>query len=81
MEHVLVRVTHTHAVADGDEPEEFAEAMKEAMKDRGDMFDDMVVHEEKIRLGETGWKARYYQVLAAALCLPPACHSRATSIW
>lgn len=32
------------------------------MKDRGDLFDEMVVHEEQIRLGEQGWKERYYQV-------------------
>ncbi|KAK9808425.1 hypothetical protein WJX73_003377 [Symbiochloris irregularis] len=41
--------------------EEFSEAMKEAMKGRSDMFDDMFTAEEKIRLGEPGWKARYYQ--------------------
>ncbi|MCJ1427327.1 hypothetical protein MMC29_005230, partial [Sticta canariensis] len=43
---------------------EFDEHLKDVMKDRGDKFDDMVEHEERIRLGETGWKARYYQVQA-----------------
>lgn len=42
--------------------EEFKEAIKEVMKDKGDMFDSMFEHEERIRLGEAGWKARYYQV-------------------
>ena len=27
----------------------------------GDMFDEMVAHEETIRLGEEGWKGRYYR--------------------
>ena len=53
---------------DSKEIEEFAETMKEIMKDKGDMFDSMVVNEEKIRLGETGWKARYYQVCSPCMC-------------
>ena len=36
------------------------------MKDKGDLFDEMVVHEEQIRLGEAGWKTRYYQVFTLA---------------
>ncbi len=32
------------------------------MKDKADMFDEMVQHEEKIRLGEAGWRERYYEV-------------------
>ena len=32
------------------------------MKEKGDLFDTMFETEEKIRLGEEGWKERYYQV-------------------
>ena len=32
------------------------------MKGKSDMFDSMVEDEGKIRLGEDGWKLRYYQV-------------------
>jgi hypothetical protein len=39
--------------------------LQEEMKDRADMFDDMVQHEEKIRLGEAGWRERYYEVGAS----------------
>jgi hypothetical protein len=41
--------------------EKFSADMSARMKDKGDLFDEMVVHEEQIRLGEDGWKARYYQ--------------------
>ena len=37
--------------------------MESREKEKGDMFDIMVVDEAKIRLGEEGWKERYYQVL------------------
>ena len=36
--------------------------MEETMKGKSDMFDSMVEDEGKIRLGEDGWKLRYYQV-------------------
>lgn len=36
--------------------------METMAKEKGDMFDTMVVDEAKIRLGEEGWKKRYYQV-------------------
>ena len=36
--------------------------MTEHLKDANDRFDDMVQHEERIRLGEEGWKGRYYEV-------------------
>ena len=36
--------------------------METMAKEKGDMFDTMVVDEAKIRLGEEGWKERYYQV-------------------
>ncbi|KAL4441265.1 hypothetical protein ABPG77_011502 [Micractinium sp. CCAP 211/92] len=41
--------------------EEFKAKMKDEMKDKADMFDQMVEHEEKIRLGEAGWRERYYE--------------------
>jgi len=34
--------------------------MKDRLKEQSDKFDDMIVHEGRIRLGEPGWKARYY---------------------
>ena len=37
--------------------------MEAREKEKGDMFDIMVVDEAKIRLGEEGWKERYYQVI------------------
>lgn len=43
--------------------EKFNADISSRMKDKGDLFDEMVVHEEQIRLGEEGWKPRYYQVL------------------
>lgn len=51
-----------------EEREQFAQQMSERLKGRGDLFDDMVAHEESIRLGDPGWKARYYQVSAATPC-------------
>ncbi|PSC72218.1 5 -3 exoribonuclease 2 [Micractinium conductrix] len=41
--------------------DEFKAKMKEDMKDKADCFDEMVEHEEKIRLGEAGWRERYYE--------------------
>ena len=46
--------------------EDFKARMKEQLKERGDMFDAMVEHEEGIRLGEAGWKARYYKAKLGA---------------
>lgn len=45
------------------------------LKDKADCFDEMVQHEEKLRLGESGWKERYYEVgLTCSLCPPrPGC--------
>ncbi|KAG2453813.1 hypothetical protein HYH02_002020 [Chlamydomonas schloesseri] len=36
------------------------ERLEELMKERSDRFDEMMVDEERIRLGEEGWKDRYY---------------------
>lgn len=42
--------------------DKFKADISSKMKDKGDLFDEMIVHEEHIRLGEDGWKPRYYQV-------------------
>jgi len=41
--------------------ERFQTEIKERSKADGDMFEEMVAHEETIRLGEDGWKDRYYK--------------------
>ena len=49
--------------------ERFHSEIKERSKAGGDMFDEMVAHEETIRLGEEGWKGRYYRArLPSQLC-------------
>lgn len=45
--------------------DKFKNHVKDKMKERDDLFDEMVVHEEQIRLGDAGWKARYYEVSKA----------------
>ncbi len=40
----------------------FRSQVGDVMKEKGDQFDTMFEAEEKIRLGEAGWKERYYQV-------------------
>ena len=49
--------------------EKFNADISSRMKNKGDLFDEMVLHEEQIRLGEAGWKTRYYQV-------PPRCSKK-----
>ncbi|KAG2501601.1 hypothetical protein HYH03_000106 [Edaphochlamys debaryana] len=39
---------------------EVKERLDEMLKERSDRFDEMFVDEERIRLGEEGWKDRYY---------------------
>lgn len=34
----------------------------DAVQEKGDGFDAMIESEQRIRLGEEGWKERYYQV-------------------
>jgi 5'-3' exoribonuclease 2 len=41
--------------------EAFKEELKEQVREKADKFDEMVAHEERIRLGESGWKERYYE--------------------
>lgn len=36
------------------------ERLEEMVKERSDRFDEMFVDEARIRLGEAGWKDRYY---------------------
>ena len=62
-----------HAAADS---EAFDAAMKDRLRDQGDRFEEMVAHEEDIRLGDDGWKERYYQVrvwclLTTVMGFPP----------
>ena len=40
---------------------DFKEQVEESMKAKGDRFEESVAAEAKIRLGEAGWRARYYE--------------------
>ena len=52
----------------------FRDQVGDVMKEKGDLFDTMFEAEEKIRLGEAGWKERYYQVRRRyVLCCPCQC--------
>ena len=52
--------------------------MESSQKEKGDMFDIMVVDEAKIRLGEEGWKERYYQVLFLLQSVYMQCYMRSS---
>lgn len=52
--------------------DEMKAKLKESMKAKSDMFEDMCKHEEDLRLGESGWKERYYQVGPPCVRPPPA---------
>jgi hypothetical protein len=54
-------------VASAKNSEAFDAAMKERLRAGVDRFDEMVAHEEGIRLGDAGWKGRYYKVGAGGL--------------
>ena len=56
--------------------EDFKTQVKDRMKQRDDLFDEMVVHEEQIQLGEAGWKSRYYGV--SLFCF--VCHNELGSL-
>lgn len=47
-----------------EQTEQFNEQLKDRLKGNVDRFEEMVVHEEEIRLGDEGWKGRYYKVIA-----------------
>ena len=47
-----------------EQTEQFNEQLKDRLKSNVDRFEEMVVHEEEIRLGDEGWKGRYYKVIA-----------------
>ena len=55
--------------------------MEAMAKEKGDMFDTMVVDEAKIRLGEEGWKQRYYQVCVCWLPLRGMTCLERMSLW
>ena len=50
--------------------EAFDAEMKERLRAGVDRFDEMVAHEEGIRLGDAGWKERYYKVRAGFVSCP-----------
>jgi 5'-3' exoribonuclease 2 len=52
-------VLQTHTAA---HTEQFNADLKERLKADVDKFEEMVQHEEQIRLGDEGWKGRYYKV-------------------
>lgn len=46
---------------DSVEAQEYRDRLKEELKSKTDMFEDMIEHEEELRLGDEGWKVRYYE--------------------
>lgn len=46
---------------DSYEAEEFRDRLKQELRSKADMSEDMFKHEEQIRLGDEGWKGRYYE--------------------
>ena len=66
----LTMPTRTAQVAARKEASDrFLHQVGDVMKEKGDLFDTMFEAEEKIRLGEEGWKERYYQVQHLCCCL------------
>ncbi len=55
--------------------------METMAKEKGDMFDTMVVDEAKIRLGEDGWKERYYQVSSTVAFSHLSSNAHVTKAW
>lgn len=68
---VLTLAWRLQLVAAKEAAEAFKAQVGDTMKEKGDLFDVMFEAEEKIRLGEDGWKERYYQVrrLSSPRCL------------
>lgn len=50
-----------------EQTEQFNEQLKDRLKGNVDRFEEMVQHEEEIRLGDEGWKGRYYKVPHSSL--------------
>jgi 5'-3' exoribonuclease 2 len=46
---------------DSAEAEQYRERLQKELRGKSDMFESMVEHEEELRLGDAGWKARYYE--------------------
>ena len=46
---------------DSNEAQEYRDKLKQQLRSKSDMFEDMIEHEEELRPGDEGWKARYYQ--------------------
>ena len=46
---------------DSTEAQEYRDQLQQQLRAKSDMFEDMIEHEEELRLGDEGWKARYYQ--------------------
>lgn len=56
MEDISLPVDSSKETAD-----KYKSKLKGILKQKADMFEDMVQHEEAVRLGDDGWKARYYE--------------------
>lgn len=58
MELLEEEVAQVLAPADPETAAKYKERVKQELKSKSDMFEDMVEHEEAVRLGEDGWKVR-----------------------
>jgi 5'-3' exonuclease len=46
---------------DSAEAQEYQDRLKQELRSKADKFESMIEHEEELRLGDDGWKARYYE--------------------